>query len=47
MGLGPQEERDLAMVSVWNRDVARIEVTPVSRSPSRDEVKAHVKVRLK
>ena len=45
--LGPYGKRALAWVSVRSRDVARAQVTPVSLSLSRAEVRAQARVRLK
>ena len=47
MILGPDGEGALARVRVRSRDVARAEATPVSRSPMRAEVRAHVTVQHK
>ena len=47
LALGPHRERALARVRVRSSDVARDEVTPVSLSTLRPEVRAHTTVWLK
>ena len=47
MVLGPHGEIAFARVRVWSRDVASVNATLVSCSPSRAEVRAHATGRLK
>ena len=45
--MGLHGERALGRVTLRYRDIARAEATPVLRSPSRAEVRAHETVKLR